>query len=908
MKKNIRVFCIIPILLLTVFVIISSCEEKEVVIPVERITLSEKTLSLVVGDEYQLTAEVSPFNATNKTIIWSSSNEDVVIVNDGMIEAVGKGRAKITATSSDVGIKAICEVEVMPKEIRVEKILLSETTLSLVVGDEYQLIAEVLPSNATNKDVTWFSNNEYVATVDGGKVKAIKNGSATITVTTRDGGKIATCKVDVKAKTPDEIRVESITLSDQSLTLNIGDEYQLNAKISPSNATNKEVKWFSSNESVATIKDGKIKAVNKGEATMTAITQDGGKTATCKVIVNATDNPDEIRVESITLSDQSLTLNVGEEYQLNAKISPSNATNKAVKWYSNNEYVATVTEGNIKAIKKGSTTITAVTQDGGKTATCKVNVESNEVRVEGITLSDYSLSLAVGEEYQITVSFSPSNATNKNIEWSSSNDNVATVTNGKIRGIREGNATITATAQDGGKYARCSVEIYQNESPEQFDFTPSGSKNGYSYVDLGLSVKWATLNIGANSMEDIGEYYAWGETTPYNKQFTYRNYGWKHCPCSPDAVLSSIYDAATELWGDSWRMPTADEQEELIKNCDWIWVEDFNGSSISGYAATSKKNGKSIFLPASKFISGTSSYTPKENDAIYWSASTHTIAGQYNFQAGSVAECLAFETTAGMVNPVKMDIWQMGSGATIRPVVGTPNDYYPDPDDVTHDEAETQRQGYSVSGVKGNYTYVDLGLPSRTLWATYNIGAELPTEYGDYFAWGETSPKDLYVDETYEFFNGFSEGKEPCTQLTKYVWDKNYGRPDGKSTLDHEDDAAYVNWGSDWCMPTYEQVMELGELCEFWRKDIVVNGKKIIGYVGESLLNGNRIYIPAAGWEYSTTPNSKLHLWYWTSDLSQRMDTWAIFMRYDDEEGIMTVTDGTSRWQGLPIRPVVRKK
>ena len=197
MKKNIRVFCIIPILLLTVFVIISSCEEKEVVIPVERITLSEKTLSLVVGDEYQLTAEVSPFNATNKTIIWSSSNEDVVIVNDGMIEAVGKGRAKITATSSDVGIKAICEVEVMPKEIRVEKILLSETTLSLVVGDEYQLIAEVLPSNATNKDVTWFSNNEYVATVDGGKVKAIKNGSATITVTTRDGGKIATCKVDV---------------------------------------------------------------------------------------------------------------------------------------------------------------------------------------------------------------------------------------------------------------------------------------------------------------------------------------------------------------------------------------------------------------------------------------------------------------------------------------------------------------------------------------------------------------------------------------------------------------------------------------------------------------------------------------------------------------------------------------
>ena len=541
---------------------------------------------------------------------------------------------------------------------------------------------------------------------------------------------------------------------------------------------------------------------------------------------------------------------------------------------------------------------------------CSEVEELINIRVERVELNTHTLSIDVGEEYQLIAEVFPFKATNKNVNWYSNNIFVATIDEtGKVTAIKEGFAKITVTTEDGGKIDYCNVTVTKNNegNPDvTFDLTPSGSKNGYDYVDLGLSVKWATHNIGTDEIEGIGEYYAWGETVPYNSELTYINYGWSYPPCSPDAVLSSIYDAATKKWGNSWRMPTAEEMKELIKGCNWTWVDNINNTSTSGYIATSKKNGKSIFLPASKFMSSTSE-NPKDNDGIYWTASTHTVAGKLNFQAGSTAECLKFVTEEGFTAAVEMSVLQMGNGATIRPVVGSPNDYYPNPDDTIIDEAETQKQGYTVNGKIGGYTYVDLGFPSRTLWATYNVGANMPYEYGDYFAWGETSPKNYYIDETYTFFNGFSDAKEPHTQLSKYVWDKDYGKIDGKFKLESQDDAAYVNWGSDWCMPTIEQIQELTELCDFWRKDITVNGKKIIGYVGESKLNGNRIYLPAAGYEYSNVPNSHLSMWYWTSEISRKITTWACFFVYRDETGLIECVDGTARWEGLPVRPVVNK-
>ena len=137
------------------------------------------------------------------------------------------------------------------------------------------------------------------------------------------------------------------------------------------------------------------------------------------------------------------------------------------------------------------------------------------------------------------------------------------------------------------------------------------------------------------------------------------------------------------------------------------------------------------------------------------------------------------------------------------------------------------------------HEYVDLGLPSGTLWATCNVGASAPEEYGDYFAWGETEPKEVYMWETYKWCNGSEY------TLTKYCTSSDFGTVDDKTELDPEDDAAYVNWGSSWRMPTWEQQWELLENCTWtWMQQNGVNGRLVTGP------NGNSIFLPAAGFHW----------------------------------------------------------
>ena len=171
-------------------------------VPVTSIRLDKNSISLTEGDSYQLKATVSPSNATNKTVTWSSSNSSVTTVdNNGNVKAIKAGNATITAKSGSVS--ATCSVTVQakgPTEIPVSSISLDSSSLDLTIGDTYRLKATVSPSNATNKTVTWTSSNGTVASVDNdGNVKALKVGNATITA--KSGSVSATCNITVKSKT-----------------------------------------------------------------------------------------------------------------------------------------------------------------------------------------------------------------------------------------------------------------------------------------------------------------------------------------------------------------------------------------------------------------------------------------------------------------------------------------------------------------------------------------------------------------------------------------------------------------------------------------------------------------------------------------------------------------------------------
>ena len=198
------------------------------------------------------------------------------------------------------------------------------------------------------------------------------------------------------------------------------------------------------------------------------------------------------------------------------------------------------------------------------------------------------------------------------------------------------------------------------------------------------------------------------------------------------------------------------------------------------------------------------------------------------------------------------------------------------------------------------HEWVDLGLPSGTLWATCNVGADFPEGYGDYFAWGETTPKESYTWETYKWCNGY------FNTMTKYCTSNDFGTIDNKTELDPEDDAAYVNWGSSWRMPTIEQQLELRNECTWtWTERNGVSGKLVTGP------NGNTIFLPVAGFRYfDSSRNVGLDANYWSRTLGSDDDPDFPDVNYSDTSyflGFDSETLGWSsyyRYSGFTVRAV----
>ena len=222
-----------------------------------------------------------------------------------------------------------------PTTVAVTGVSLSKTSLSLVEGGSETLTATVAPSNATNKTVSWKSSDASTASVDAnGKVTAVKAGSATITVTTADGSKTATCSVTVTSK---NVSVTDVTLDKTEAALTQGETVQLTATVKPDDATDKTLTWSTSDSKVATVDEtGKVTAVETGSATITA--KAGDKTATCAVTVTAK----VIEVTEITLDKTEVEILEGETAQLTATVKPDDATDKSIEWTSSDESVATV--------------------------------------------------------------------------------------------------------------------------------------------------------------------------------------------------------------------------------------------------------------------------------------------------------------------------------------------------------------------------------------------------------------------------------------------------------------------------------------------------------------------------------------------------------------------------------------
>ena len=287
--KN-KFFALFTFLLSISLITTYSCKKEKVKsVSVTEVGLNKTSTTLIEGETETLVATVMPENATDKSVVWESGNESAATVSqEGLVTAVGEGKATITVKTNDGGFSASCEVTVKKKVIAVTGVKLSAASMTLREGEKGTLTATVEPANATNKNVEWWTTDLDIVCVTSspggstGYVEARKAGKATVTVKTEDGEFSASCEITVEKK---EVPVTGISIEPSSLKLPVGDTYSLIPHVQPSDATNHDIKWLSTNESVATVNaEGKVTAVAAGSAEIRAMLE--GKFANCPVEVD----------------------------------------------------------------------------------------------------------------------------------------------------------------------------------------------------------------------------------------------------------------------------------------------------------------------------------------------------------------------------------------------------------------------------------------------------------------------------------------------------------------------------------------------------------------------------------------------------------------------------------------------
>ena len=365
------------------------------------------------------------------------------------------------------------------KSVYAIKLNKNETVIRLDSSETLQV------TGASSNDIRWASTNESIALVYDGVVTGVGIGTTYITVTDSTGSDV--CKVTV---TGSYIEVTGISLPKSGDTVNVGATKKINATVTPANATNKTITYTSLDSKIATVdSSGTVTGISTG-STYISLTA-GNKSALYKIdVVNTV----TVKLSSISLP-KTRELTEGNSDKLTITYSPNNATNKAVTWKSSNTSIVTVdTNGNIKAVAPGTATITATSKDGNRTATCKITVNALDKTLKGISFDKTELTMSVGKTEQITVSYNPNNANNKNITWRSTNSNVVSVENGVITALKPGKAAIKATSEEGRFQASCKVVVL-SDPIESLSF-----KNEINEVYIDDTVELEIAPVPENTM------------------------------------------------------------------------------------------------------------------------------------------------------------------------------------------------------------------------------------------------------------------------------------------------------------------------------------------------------------------------------------------------------------------------
>lgn len=402
----------------------------------------------------------------------------------------------------------------------------------------------------------------------------------------------------------------------------------------------------------------------------------------------------------------------------------------------------------------------------------------------------------------------------------------------------------TDTASDNPYYIHClsgdqnGIDPYSIYNYSEFDLPirpiviskTADRNNSHEYVDLGLPSGnlWSKKNYGSESEDGYGAYVGWDNR-----------------------------DVVSSEWGEDWSVPTATDLSELVNYCTFKW--GYSNDGVYGCNVTGP-NGYSLFLPAAGFqIDGYSQSAGK--DAYYWSSTEYDPGFAFALTCYSETDNVTSNTTynSSMIT------------MPVRPVKHSGNNENPE----------------KTENIK---EYIDLGLPSGTLWSKANIGAKSESDFGIRFAFGETVAKEKYMEDSYKWLD------QSTGEYTKYTL---YGNnPDYKNKLESIDDAATQNWGEEWRTPGCADFEELVSNCRsVWETVNGVSGRKFIGN------NGNSIFLPAAGYFYWYNQYPNELGYYMTSEVENNE---RFHLLYFSETEVST-TWRNVKYQGYSVRPIYNK-
>lgn len=400
-------------------------------VAVQSVTMSTNTLNLFVSQDQQIFANVLPSNATNKTLVWTSDRISVATVSqNGTITAQTVGTAKIIATASN-GIADTCIVTVLP--ILAETIEINHSNILLGIGESQQVFAHITPENTTNKSVVWSTKNSDIATVqNNGTVLGISEGSTYIYATSSNN-LIDSCEVTVQLIA---VPADSIQLSIMKNNIEIDEKISVVVTFFPSNTTNRSVTYMSVDPSIITVNEiGMLTGISMGTTTIRAISANN-KISEIQVSVT------ELEATGISFQASELYLNPFETFVLEATILPIKTSNKTLTWVSANEDVASVNEHGIVSTIGAGTTIISATTTNGLTAYCTIVV--TDIFPQTISIEESISSITINESVQLSVVYTPTQTTARDVQWISSDPSIASFTeDGILTAHREGIVTIT---------------------------------------------------------------------------------------------------------------------------------------------------------------------------------------------------------------------------------------------------------------------------------------------------------------------------------------------------------------------------------------------------------------------------------------------------------------------------------